>query len=65
MPGNRDIVGFGLNGMASYIDSTDFPCPAIRFKENTPDVLALREKEKQEWSSMTLEEKRECKLGRK
>lgn len=47
-----------MNGTASYIDHTDFPCPAIRFKENTPDVLALREKEKGEWKALTLDEKK-------
>ncbi|KAL5020889.1 hypothetical protein ScPMuIL_000044 [Solemya velum] len=57
--GNREIVGYGMNGTAHYIDHTDFPCPAIRFKENTPEVLALREKEKGEWKALTLEEKKE------
>ena len=37
--GNRDVVGFGWNGEATYYDRPDFPMPAIRFKENTPDVL--------------------------
>lgn len=37
--GNRDIVGFGWNGEPMYADRTDYPMPAIRFKENTPDVL--------------------------
>lgn len=39
--GNRDIVGPGFNNTASYIDRTDFPMPAIRFKANTPDVLVF------------------------
>jgi hypothetical protein len=37
--GNRDIVGFGSNGEPIYYDRPDIPMPAIRFKENTPDVL--------------------------
>ncbi|KAK4324920.1 hypothetical protein Pmani_004457 [Petrolisthes manimaculis] len=56
--GNREVVGFGLNGDASYIDRVDFPMPAIRFKENNPDIQALREKEKGDWGKLTLEEKK-------
>ena len=37
--GNRDIVGYGWNGEPVYQDRVDYPMPAIRFKENTPDVL--------------------------
>ena len=37
--GNRDVVGFGWNGEPIYYDRPDFPFPAIRFKENTPDVM--------------------------
>jgi cytochrome c oxidase subunit 4 len=57
--GNREIVGFGVNGNPTYADREEFPCPAVRFKENTPDVLALREKEKGDWKNLTLEEKKE------
>ncbi|XP_068206819.1 cytochrome c oxidase subunit 4 isoform 1, mitochondrial [Palaemon carinicauda] len=56
--GARDVVGFGFNGNKCYVDRTDFPMPAIRFKENTPDVQALREKEKGDWSKLTIEEKK-------
>ena len=31
----------------------------MRFKENTPEVLALREKEKGSWHDLTLQEKKE------
>ena len=31
--GNREIVGHGFNGEASYIDRADFPFPAVRFRE--------------------------------
>jgi hypothetical protein len=37
--GNRDIVGYGWNGQTCYADRVDYPMPAIRFKENTSDVL--------------------------
>lgn len=56
--GNREVVGFGLNGMYSYQDRVDFPMPSIRFKENTPDIVALREKEKGDWRKLSLEEKK-------
>ncbi|KAI4485398.1 hypothetical protein M0804_006903 [Polistes exclamans] len=56
--GNRDIVGPGHNNGLSYIDRTDFPMPAVRFRPNTPDVLALREKEKGDWKKLTIEEKK-------
>lgn len=56
--GNREVVGFGINGQASYIDRCDFPCPAIRFKEDTPEILQLREKEKGDWKSLSLADKK-------
>lgn len=56
--GNRDVVGWGFNGTASYMDREEFPMPAVRFKENTSDVMALREKEKGDWKNLTLEEKK-------
>lgn len=36
--GNRDLVGFGVNGCANYKDDAHFPFPAVRFKENTRDI---------------------------
>jgi len=56
--GNRDIVGFGFNGNPNYLDHEAYPCPAVRFRENTDDVLALREKEKGDWKSLSLEDKK-------
>ncbi|KAF4526407.1 hypothetical protein B566_EDAN016881 [Ephemera danica] len=56
--GSREVVGFGFNGQANYVDRTDFPMPAIRFKENTPDIQALRTKEQGDWKKLTLEEKK-------
>ncbi|KOX76247.1 Cytochrome c oxidase subunit 4 isoform 1, mitochondrial [Melipona quadrifasciata] len=56
--GNRDIVGHGWNGEAAYLDRCDFPLPAIRFKANTSDIVALREKEKGDWKKLSIEEKK-------
>ncbi|XP_041976885.1 transmembrane protease serine 11E-like [Aricia agestis] len=56
--GNRDVVGFGINGSANYKDDPHFPFPAVRFKENTEDICALREKEKGDWKLLTCAEKR-------
>ncbi|XP_014101397.1 cytochrome c oxidase subunit 4 isoform 1, mitochondrial [Bactrocera oleae] len=54
--GNREIVGFGWNGTACYADRTDYPMPAIRFREPTNEIKALREKEKQDWKKLSPEE---------
>lgn len=56
--GSREVVGYGWNGTTGYADRLDYPMPPIRFKENTPDVLALREKEKGDWKKMSREEKK-------
>ena len=56
--GNRDWVGFGLGGDATYQDRHGYPFPAIRFKENSNELIALREKEKGDWRKLTLEEKK-------
>ncbi|XP_075985627.1 uncharacterized protein LOC142982828 [Anticarsia gemmatalis] len=56
--GNRDWVGFGINGCANYKDDAHFPFPAVRFKENTRDICALREKEKGDWRMLCCEEKK-------
>merc|ERR1711887_438722 len=56
--GNRDVVGFGYNGDNNYVDRIDFPMPAIRFKENTPDIQALHEKAKGDWRKLSIEEKK-------
>lgn len=37
--GNRDVVGFGHNGTYMYQDNIQCIFPAIRFKENTPDIV--------------------------
>ncbi|GIY17605.1 hypothetical protein CEXT_778241 [Caerostris extrusa] len=58
--GNRDVVGFGINGEYTYIDRVDYPMPAIRFRENSAESKALREKEKGDWKKLTLDEKKLC-----
>ncbi|KAG1683581.1 Cytochrome c oxidase subunit 4 isoform 2, mitochondrial [Nymphon striatum] len=57
--GNREVVGFGLNGEPSYLDRTDAPMPAIRYKEENEAIRKLREKEKGDWKNLTTEEKKE------
>ncbi|ELU14233.1 hypothetical protein CAPTEDRAFT_220890 [Capitella teleta] len=56
--GKREIVGFGQNGSAVYHDLREYPCPAIRFRESDEVITALREKEKGDWSLLTLDEKK-------
>ncbi|KAK2177622.1 hypothetical protein NP493_589g02013 [Ridgeia piscesae] len=56
--GNRDIVGYGFNGNPVYIDREEWPAPAVRFRENTAEVQALRAKEQGDWKALTLEEKK-------
>ncbi|XP_022912924.1 cytochrome c oxidase subunit 4 isoform 1, mitochondrial-like [Onthophagus taurus] len=56
--GNREVVGFGHNGQPNYVDSPSFPLPAIRWKEPTKDILALKEKEKGDWHKLSIEEKK-------
>lgn len=58
MIGKREIVGFGFNGQPHYVDRWDLPFPAIRWKEPTAEILALREKEKGDWNELTCEEKK-------
>ena len=58
--GNREIVGFGSNGNSIYWDHPGYPCPAIRFKEPTAEVEKLQEKEKGDWKSLSLAEKKTC-----
>ena len=48
-----------MNGEENYIDHYGFPFPAIRFKEDTQEVVKLREKEKGDWKKMTVAEKKE------
>jgi len=56
--GAREVVGFGYNGGWNYMDRPDFPMPAVRFKEPDNVYNALHAKEKGDWKSLTLEEKK-------
>ncbi|XP_024937698.1 cytochrome c oxidase subunit 4 isoform 1, mitochondrial-like [Cephus cinctus] len=56
--GNREVVGFGMNGTYSYLDRVDFPFPAIRFRRSTPELMALREKERGDWRKLSIAEKK-------
>ena len=49
---------YGTNGTYSYLDKSDMPFPAIRFREDTPEIKVLREKEKGDWKNLTIEEKK-------
>lgn len=35
--GKREIVGYGWNALPTYDDRTDFPFPAIRWREESAD----------------------------
>jgi len=56
--GNREIVGWGINGQYSYVDHVAFPFPAIRWREPTPETQALMEKEKGCWKKLSNEDKK-------
>ncbi|XP_023176401.2 cytochrome c oxidase subunit 4 isoform 1, mitochondrial [Drosophila hydei] len=58
MSGTREIVGYGVNGSPNYIDCADFPFPAIRYREVTSEICAMREKELGDWKKLSLEEKK-------
>ncbi|OWF48062.1 cytochrome c oxidase subunit 4 isoform 1, mitochondrial-like [Mizuhopecten yessoensis] len=60
MTGERDIVGHGLANEGLYVDDYEWPCSGVRFKANTPEILALREKESNnDWGKLTLEDKKD------
>ncbi|KAJ8680440.1 hypothetical protein QAD02_016227 [Eretmocerus hayati] len=56
--GKREVVCYGASGEPTYIDCVEYPWPAIRYKEMTPDLLALREKEKGDWKKLSIEDKK-------
>ncbi|XP_068159405.1 cytochrome c oxidase subunit 4 isoform 1, mitochondrial [Drosophila tropicalis] len=58
MSGDREVVGYGINGSPIYIDCVEFPFPAIRYREVTPELCAVREKELGDWKNLSLEEKK-------
>ncbi|XP_022906183.2 cytochrome c oxidase subunit 4 isoform 1, mitochondrial-like [Onthophagus taurus] len=56
--GNREIVGYGSNGEPAYFDYPAYPFPSIRWKECSPQIAALREKEKGDWKNLDCKDKR-------
>lgn len=57
--GDREIVGWGINGNEGYVDRPDFPYPAIRWKSpNAPGVPELRQKELGDWKALSMDEKK-------
>ena len=56
--GKREIVGHGWNGSACYADRVDYPMPSIRFREVNKEIEVLRQKEKQDWRKMSVQEKK-------
>ncbi|KAI8034528.1 cytochrome c oxidase subunit 4 isoform 1, mitochondrial [Drosophila gunungcola] len=58
MVGEREVVGYGINGRPIYFDSQDCPFPAIRYREVTPELCAIREKELGDWKKLSLDDKK-------
>ncbi|KAH8420593.1 hypothetical protein KR009_011792 [Drosophila setifemur] len=58
MSGDREVVGYGINGRPIYFDSPDCPFPAIRYREITPEVCSVREKELGDWKKLGLDDKK-------
>lgn len=56
--GHREVVGPSQSGIDEYFDRIDVPNPPIRWKEPTPESQALREKEKGDWKSLSIEDKK-------
>ncbi|XP_028142268.2 cytochrome c oxidase subunit 4 isoform 1, mitochondrial-like [Diabrotica virgifera virgifera] len=57
--GNREMVGFGMNGLPMYVDHPHFPFPALRYKEITPELQALFLRQKGDWKRLSREQKKE------
>jgi len=47
-----------MNGEYEYYDRKDYLFPAIRYSEPCNESIALHEKEKGDWSKLTIEEKK-------
>lgn len=56
--GSREVVGYGWSGEPVYYDRVDYPFPAIRWQEPTPQIQALRQKEKGDWKKLSIDEKK-------
>uniref|UniRef100_A0A915PIH4 Uncharacterized protein n=1 Tax=Setaria digitata TaxID=48799 RepID=A0A915PIH4_9BILA len=55
--GQREIVGPSSGGY-HFIDSTDRPYPPLRFRADDDIIKPIREKEKDDWKKLTMEEKK-------
>lgn len=42
------------------MDRVEFPAPAVRFQENTKEVVELRQKELGDWKALSLKDKKAC-----
>ncbi|XP_014203619.1 cytochrome c oxidase subunit 4 isoform 1, mitochondrial-like [Copidosoma floridanum] len=56
--GDREIVGYGTNGNPTYLDEATYPFSAIRYRSCTPELMAIREKERGDWRKLSAEEKK-------
>ncbi|XP_055847725.1 cytochrome c oxidase subunit 4 isoform 1, mitochondrial-like [Episyrphus balteatus] len=56
--GKREIVGYGWNGTACYIDHVSYPMPGIRYKEPSNESICLNAKEQLDWRKLSMVEKR-------
>ncbi|XP_014243423.1 cytochrome c oxidase subunit 4 isoform 1, mitochondrial [Cimex lectularius] len=54
----REVIGFGHNGEANYVDRSDFPMPSVRFGKKTPAIRELQEKEKGDWKKLSMADKK-------
>ncbi|MCP9264344.1 hypothetical protein DINM_022401 [Dirofilaria immitis] len=55
--GQRAIVGPSSGGY-HFVDSTDRPYPPLRFRVDDEIIKPIREKEKDDWNKLTMEEKK-------
>ena len=56
--GNRELVGPSFTGRDEYFDLIEVPCPPIRYKPPSAEIDALRQKEKSDWKSLSVDEKK-------
>ena len=56
--GHREIVGPSSSGLDIYYDRVDIPCPPIRWKPPSDEFNSLMQKEKGDWKSLSVEDKR-------
>ena len=54
----REWIGPGHNGDLTYADRMDHWWPALRFQRETPEIKKLREKEKGDWKSLSIDDKK-------